>query len=423
MRILNIYGIQILDSRGVPSLKITTILNDGSKESFFVPSGKSTGSYEAHELRDNKLDFYFGKSVLKCLENLEEIKPKLLHKNFTQKELDNYLIELDGTKNKTKLGANLILGISISFLKANAKSLGFEVYEYIYYLKKNKDLRKIKKKFVPKPIRLFSNIINGGVHSGNDLNIQEFMIVCDFNNQKKNIRATTEIYHQLKFEIEKIYSKSQTGVGDEGGFSPNIKKSDEALSLIQSSIKKCSYEKNTKISLDVAANEIYKNEKYEIEKDIFLDYKSLIKFYLKLLKKYNILSIEDPFFEDDFFSFKEFLKSSKKVKKDFLVVGDDLLTTNPKRIKEAIKKNLCNSLLLKINQIGTFTEALESYILANKKKWEVIVSHRSSECEDSFIADLAVGLEGSIKIGAPCRSERVCKYNRLLEIFSFEKEG
>ena len=422
MKIINLLGSQVLDSRGVPTLKITTILEDGSSGSFFVPSGKSTGSYEAVEIRDNNLNFYFGKSVLKCLENLEDISPEILNKHFTQKSLDDFLIKLDGTDNKKKLGANLILGISISFLRACSNFYELELYEYIYCLRENIDISNYKKNFVPKPIKLFSNIINGGVHSGNDLNIQEFMIVSNFKKQKDSIRAVCEIYHQLKFEIEKNYSKSQTNVGDEGGFSPNIKNNFEAIELINSAIEKCHYEKNISLALDVASNEIYKNDLYEIEKNKKIDYKELVKYYIELIKKYNILSIEDPFFEDDRIGYIDFLKKSKRVNKNFLVVGDDLLTTNPKRVKNAIKNKLCNALLLKINQIGTFSEALESYKISKKSKWEVIVSHRSSECEDSFIADLAVGFESPIKIGSPCRSERVCKYNRLLEIFNFEKE-
>ena len=242
------------------------------------------------------------------------------------------------------------------------------------------------------------------------------MVVANSKTLKKNVRMVSEIYNTLKKEIKQEFN--DTSVGDEGGFSPNLENNETALNLITKAIKKLKYTKETYLANDVAANEIYnkKTKKYEIEKNKKISSKSLEKYYLNLIEKFNLKSIEDPFNEDDF---EAFINLTKKVKdKNILIVGDDLLTTNPIRIKKAIKEKQCNSLLLKINQIGTFTESLKSYNLAKESNWEVIVSHRSGDCEDSFIADLCVGLESSIKLGAPCRSERVCKYNRLLEIFS-----
>lgn len=432
MKIINIEALQILDSRSNPTLQVEIILNDGSKGTFKVPSGASTGIHEALELRDNNKNIYHGKSVFKTIENINKIKEHLLNIEFNQNEFDNKLIKLDGTDNKELIGANAILGMSIAFTKASAQFYNIPLYEYIYKLANNIKINKLNKIKSEKilentNIHLFANVINGGLHAGNSLNIQEFMIIPTFGTIQDKIRAISEIYTNLKNIISNNYSKSQTAVGDEGGFAPEISKAEEGLDLLMKAIKMSNYEGMISLAIDAAASDFYNKatKKYEVEIGLKLDYKQLTEYYSNLIEKYPIISIEDPMSEDDFEGFAYYMKNIKKLKsknilndkKEALNVGDDLLVTNPKRIKIAITKKLVNSLLLKINQIGTLTESIEAYKLAKNAGWHTIVSHRSGETTDDFISDLAVGLNASIKLGAPARGERVAKYNRLLNIF------
>lgn len=431
MKIIDIIANQILDSRANPTLEVKVILEDGSLGVFQVPSGASTGIHEAYELRDNNKNFYFGKSVLNAVKNIENIKSSLLNVDFTQDSLDEKLIKLDGSSNKKNIGANAILGISIAFAKACAIYYNLELYEYLSRLINKINFTNKTNSNIIYP-NLFANILNGGLHSGNELNIQEFMLVPNLEKLDLNIQAIVEIYHQLKILIEEKYSKSDTCVGDEGGFAPKISKTKDALDLLVLAIKKCGYESKVFIALDAAASDFFdiKNNLYEVEKDLKLNYKELTNYYNDLIKNYPIISIEDAMAEDDFKGFSYFLKNKQKLnfinflnnKKEILSVGDDLLVTNPLRIKTAIDKKLCNSLLLKINQIGTLSESILAYQISFKKNWQIIVSHRSGETTDNFISDLAVALNNSsIKLGAPARGERVAKYNRLLEIYNFYK--
>lgn len=426
MKIISLDSMQILDSRGNPTLRVDIILEDGSFGRFDVPSGASTGIHEALELRDNDKNLYGGKSVFNVVENVKNLREVLIGKDFTQRELDKELIDFDGTENKSRIGANACIGVSIAFAKALAKFLNIPLYDYIHKFANDLDMKsKISK---PGQVYLFANVINGGIHSGNDLNMQEFMIVPVFGSIPEKVRAISETYHVLKDLISKKYGKSSTGVGDEGGFAPEISKATEALDLIVAAIKKAGYENRVFIATDPAISNFYdtKTKLYEIEKDKKLNYKQLTSFYLDLLKNYPLLMIEDPMAEDDFDGFAYFMKSMKKFKsfenpitsemKPF-VVGDDLLVTNCKRVKMAIEKRLCNGLLLKVNQIGTLSEAIDAYNLAKKVGWQIVVSHRSGETTDDFIADLTSGLSASIKLGASARGERIAKYNRFLEIY------
>ena len=427
MKILDINALQILDSRGNPTLQVKVILQDGSTGIFQVPSGASTGIHEAHELRDENKNIYGGKSVYLAIENINKIKDRLINLNFTQTTLDKNLIEIDGSENKSIIGANAILGISVAFAKASAKFYNLPLHEYLSRLIGDKSLISKKMSELVAP-QLFANIINGGLHSGNKLNIQEFMVLPNLGDLELNIKATCEIYQILKTLIELDYGKAQTAVGDEGGFAPNLSKATEALDLIVKAIKKSNYDGQVFLALDAAASDFYDKETklYEVEEGLKLDYKDLTKYYSELCNKYPLISIEDAMEEDDFEGFAYFLKYGPKLKfknhltnsKTLLSVGDDLLVTNPQRIKQAIELKTCNSLLLKINQIGSLSESIEAFKLAKTKKWEVIVSHRSGETPDDFIADLAVAMESSIKLGAPARGERVAKYNRLLNIFN-----
>ncbi len=427
MKILDIKALQILDSRGNPTLQVDVMLEDGSKGTFQVPSGASTGIHEAHELRDENKNIYHGKSVYQAVENINTIKDRLIGINFTQKTLDKNLIEIDGTENKSIIGANSILGISVAFAKASAKFYNLPLYEYLSRLINEKSFTNKSMAELVAP-QLFANIINGGLHSGNKLNIQEFMILPNLGDLELNIKATCEIYQTLKTLIEHDYGKSQTAVGDEGGFAPDLSKSTESLDLIVKAIKKSNYEGQVYLALDAAASDFYDKETklYEVEVGLKLNYKELTKYYSDLCENYPLISIEDAMDEDDFEGFAYFLKYGPKLKfknhltnnKTLLSVGDDLTVTNKQRIQMAIDKKLCNCLLLKINQIGSLSESIESYKLAKSKNWQVIVSHRSGETPDDFISDLAVAMQSSIKLGAPARGERVAKYNRLLNIFN-----
>jgi len=398
---------EILDSRGNPTIELDLLTDKGIFRSA-VPSGASTGKYEAVELRDNDLKRYLGKGVLLAVKNAnEKIKPLLIGKDETkQEELDNLMISADGTENKGNFGANAILAASMSICRAGAFSKGINLCHYISEMSKRK---------MSLPVPSF-NIINGGVHVGNSLAIQEFMILPvgakDFPDA---LRIGSEIYHNLKKAIKEKYGQDSVNVGDEGGFAPNFKDTYEALDLISQTIEKLGYKDIVKLGMDVAASEFFENGFYNLDfkgKGDKKDQQQMIDFYKSLIEKYDLISIEDPFDQDDFSGYEKLTSSSS-----IQIVGDDLLVTNPKRIKEAIEKKTANALLLKINQIGTISESIQALNLAKNAGWGVMVSHRSGETEDSFIADFAVGTgAGQIKSGAPCRSERLAKYNQLLRI-------
>jgi len=404
MLIKKIKAIRVLDSRGVPTLK-TFVYTDKAVGSAIVPSGTSSGRREALELRDKSKSF-FGQDVTKAIGNINtKISKELIGKSvLDQRQLDKLMIDLDRTSNKSALGANAILSVSLASSRCACKELGVPLYQYLSSFSKGK-----LRKRMPKPIL---NLINGGLHAGNSLPFQEFQIIPEERTISENLEAACEIYFLLKDIISKKYSKSATNVGYEGGFAPDISDPKDALALLEQAIDKSTYT-NVAIGLDCAASELYRNGSYklglkQISSQELLDYYSLI------LKSYNIKSIEDPFSEDDKAPWAEF---TKKFSKKVMVIGDDLLVTNPKLISEAIKKRYCNSLLLKLNQIGTLTESIDAFNLARANFWKVIVSHRSGDSEDAYVSDLAFGLASEYcKFGAPARSERTAKYNRLIEI-------
>lgn len=400
-RIKSIKAVQILDSRGNPTLKVAVSTSKVCGVAM-VPSGASTGIYEALELRDGT-KHYGGKSVLTACHNVNSlIANKLRGMNvLKQKDIDETMILLDGTENKARLGANAIVGVSLAAARCGACVKNKELYSYLG-----------EKKILPIP---FSNIINGGQHAEGRLRIQEFMIApVKAKSFSEATMMTAEVYHFLKDIIEKRYGKQATHVGDEGGFAPPVYDPHDAINLILRAINELGYEHQIKLALDAAASEFYdrKAQKYVVESKRALDRNELIDYYVHLIKSYPIISLEDPFDQDDFYPYQELMKKVK-----IQVVGDDLLVTNHARIKTAFEQKLCNALLLKVNQIGTLTEALEANSMAVKNKWGVMVSHRSGETEDTFIADLAVAIGcGQIKLGAPCRAERTSKFNRLMEI-------
>ena len=405
-RINSLRGREILDSRGNPTVEVELKTNDGIFTAS-VPSGASKGKNEAVELRGGGKR-YQGKGVSKAVENINEIiAPKIKGKNPSkQKEIDELMIELDGTENKSKLGANAILPVSIAVCRAGAVAQKLSLFKYINYLLTGQG-RALPVLSMP---RACFNIINGGVHAGNDLNIQEFMIIPSKKSFSENLQATSEIYHNLKEILRKVFNSQATNVGDEGGFAPPISHAAEALALISRALKNYP---ETKIGLDCAATQFYKNNKYQLEKAVFTQ-NGLLTFYQDLVKTYPIIFIEDPFAENDWQGFQEI---TKKLGKKINIIGDDLLCTNPKRIEEAGNKKACNGTIIKPNQIGTVTETLEAIKLAKSFGWKIIVSHRSGDTCDDFIADLAVGTRADfIKSGAPARGERVAKYNRLLKI-------
>jgi enolase len=408
-KIKKIKAREILDSRGHPTIEVDVFTNN-FKGTASVPSGASTGVHEALELRDHTKR-YLGKGVQKAVRNVErKIAPLLIGINCTkQQEIDQLMIKKDGTENKTKLGANAILAVSLACARAAAQSKKQPLFVYI-----NKMLPK-SKILLP---RIFFNIINGGKHADNKLSFQEFMVSPKFNSVKQNLQAASEIYHTLKKDLHQKYGKGTTNVGDEGGFAPlKLNTAMDVLKMLNKAIKDANYKGKVDIAMDCAASEFYLKGKYLVDgKKLSKD--DLTKYYLQLIRNHPIISIEDPFEQEDFISFAELKKRC-----NIQIVGDDLTVTNIDRIEEGIKENSCNCLLLKVNQIGTLTEALNAVKLAYKNDWEVMVSHRSGETEDTFIADLAVGIGcGQIKAGAPCRSERTAKYNRLLRIEELIKE-
>lgn len=407
MKIKEIKARQILDSRGNPTIEVE-LKTKTAISSALVPSGASTGVHEALELRDKKKE-YDGKGVKKAIANVKNISKKL--KGFDvskQRKLDEAMIKLDGTSNKRKLGANAILGVSMAATRAGATMHHIPLYHYLGALYSN------KKFILPVP---FANVINGGVHAGNSLMFQEFMIVpVKAKSFSEATRMVVETYHALKHVIEEAYGKEATGVGDEGGFAPPITSPEEALEMLGVAVEQAGYKGKIKFAMDPAASEFYdkKSDTYEVEKGRHLTREEMIGYYEALVMRFPIISIEDPFAEDDYEGFKEL---TKLIGKKIQIVGDDLLVTNPKRIARAISEKWCNALLLKTNQIGTITESMEAAHMAQSNGWNVMVSHRSGETEDPYIADLSVGIaSGQIKLGAPCRGERTAKYNQLLRI-------
>ena len=402
-KITNIKARQVFDSRGNPTIESEVSLDDANRASAIVPSGASTGTYEAFELRDIDNKDYLGKSVLKAVEkvNTEISKALLGHSSENQNKVDEIMIDLDGTDNKKRLGANAILSVSLGINKANAISKNISLYKNIG-----------DGKTLPIPLM---NIINGGVHANNTLRIQEFMIRPD---KAKTFKEAVNICFLVIQKLKDLISNKNlsTTVGDEGGFAPTLSNNEDAIELIIESINKVGFEagKDVSICLDVAANELYKDKKYAINSAQYISSNKTIEYYFNLIKKYPIKSIEDPFFEEDWESWIDFTKSANK---DFQIVGDDLFVTNEKRLTHGIKKKAANSILIKPNQIGTLTETIKVINLAHKHNYKTIISHRSGDTEDTFIADLAVATNSSqIKTGSLARSERVAKYNRLLRI-------
>ena len=402
--ITNLHAREILDSRGNPTLEVE-LTAETIHQLAAVPSGASTGKHEALELRDGGTRFR-GYGVQKAVHNVNTIIAPLLQgiDVSRQEEIDTLMIEKDGTSNKKKLGANAILGVSIAGCKAGAEANNQLLFEYINAIFPGK--RTIS---LPRP---FFNIINGGRHADNELSFQEFMIAPRMSSFAENLRVVSEVYHILKRILHQKYGKGSTNVGDEGGFAPEpLQHAPEALSLLMKAINQAGYSGKVDLAIDCAASELFIRGKYKVDGRIMAT-AELTRYYLDLIKKYPIISLEDPFQQDDFVSFAELRKKTK-----IQIVGDDLTVTNIQRIEHAIKEKSCNCLLLKINQIGTITEALAAARLAYEQGWKVMVSHRSGETEDTFIADLAVGIGAEfIKAGAPCRGERVSKYNQLLRI-------
>ena len=404
--IKNVYALEIFDSRGNPTLKVFCELENGIIGSACVPSGASTGKYEALELRDNDKKRFLGKGVLKAIKNIEEkIAPKIKGMDASsQREIDYLLIEIDGTENKTNLGANAILGVSLACARASANFYNLPLYKY---------LGGLNSYILPVPLL---NIINGGVHADNPLDIQEFMIIPHgFEEFKEAIRAASEVFHNLKSILKE--NKLSVSVGDEGGFSPQIEKTEDAIKFIIRAIEKAGYKPSDEISigLDSAASEFYNEEKgiYKIEGKE-LKSSELVSFYEELVKNYPIVLIEDGMAEEDWDGWKIL---TQKLGDKIIIVGDDVFVTNKKRIEKGIKEKCANAVLIKLNQIGTLTETQEAIYLSHRNNYKTVVSHRSGETEDTFIADFAVAMgTGMIKTGSVSRSERTAKYNRLLEI-------
>lgn len=408
-------GREVIDSRGNPTVEVDIVTTDGLFRAS-VPSGASTGIHEAVELRDGG-SRYKGKGVLQACKNVTSvIGPAIIGMDPTQQTaIDNLMIALDGTPNKGKLGANAILGVSLALSKAGAGAKRVPLYQHYADLAGNKRL--------VLPVPSF-NVINGGSHAGNSLAFQEFMILpIGAKTFTEAMIMGCETYATLKNVIKKKYGQDACNVGDEGGFAPNIGSNYEGVDLLMEAIKQAGYEKEVKIGMDVAASEFFTADgQYDLtfkgtgadgKKDV-LSGAALGALYADLASKYPIVSIEDPFDQDDWSNYTDFTSA---VGTAVQVVGDDLLVTNPARIQEAVSKKACNALLLKVNQIGTVTESIDAVALAKRNGWGVMTSHRSGETEDNYIADLAVGLcTGQIKTGAPCRSERLAKYNQLLRI-------
>ncbi|XP_001968312.3 enolase [Drosophila erecta] len=414
MTIKAIKARQIYDSRGNPTVEVDLTTELGLFRAA-VPSGASTGVHEALELRDNDKANYHGKSVLKAVGHVNDtLGPELIKANLDvvdQASIDNFMIKLDGTENKSKFGANAILGVSLAVAKAGAAKKAVPLYKHIADLAGNKEI------ILPVPA---FNVINGGSHAGNKLAMQEFMILpTGATSFTEAMKMGSEVYHHLKNVIKAKFGLDATAVGDEGGFAPNIQSNKEALNLISDAIAKAGYTGKIEIGMDVAASEFYKDGQYDLDfkneksdKSQWLPADKLANLYQEFIKDFPIVSIEDPFDQDHWEAWSNLTGSTQ-----IQIVGDDLTVTNPKRIATAVEKKACNCLLLKVNQIGTVTESIAAHLLAKQNGWGTMVSHRSGETEDSFIGDLVVGLStGQIKTGAPCRSERLAKYNQILRI-------
>jgi len=407
-KISKIIGRQVFDSRGNPTVEAEVFSDSGHRASAIVPSGASTGTHEAFELRDKKNKDYLGRSVLSAVENVNNIIFKNLNSLdiFDQKKIDKTLIDLDGSKQKNKLGANSILSVSIAISKLAAVCKNISLYKSLTDFDTNQ---------LPVPLM---NIINGGAHANNLLRIQEFMIRPENTETfSEAIRMCFLVIHNLKNIIND--KNLSTTVGDEGGFAPALNKNEDAIEFILKSIEKSGFRPGEDISicLDVASNELYKDGKYSVQSSKLEKRDITINYYLELIKKYPIKSIEDPFSEDDWDSWKTFMKVLKNNNKKTQIVGDDLFVTNKVRLDKGIEETSANAILIKPNQIGTLTETIEVINLAHKNGYKTIVSHRSGDSEDTFIADLAVATNSSqIKTGSLARSERVAKYNRLLRI-------
>ena len=399
-KIKRIYAREILDSRGNPTVEVELELESGIKSIASVPSGASTGKREALELRDNDKNRYHGKGVLKAVNNVNNIIAPLLigMEVEKQKEIDYLMIEKDGTENKEVLGANAILGVSLAVLKAAAQEKNVELYEY---LGNNYSMP-----------RCMMNILNGGAHASNGLDFQEFMIVPNTDIYRENLRMGSEIFNTLKSVLKE--KNLLCGVGDEGGFAPNINSTREALDLIKEAVEKSGYifGKDVNIALDVAASEFYDNGIYHLEGKEITNIQ-LVEYYKNLIKDYPIISIEDGLAEDDYEGWKALTKELSNIQ----LVGDDLFVTNKKLLQMGIDMGIANAILIKLNQIGTVTETLETIQLAKDNNYNTIISHRSGETDDSYIADFAVGLNArELKTGSLSRGERISKYNRLLRI-------
>ena len=414
MKIQKLYARMIYDSRGNPTTEVTLTTESGVFKSS-CPSGASTGSTEAHELRDNEKS-HNGKGVNKAINNINRIIAKnLFDKDISnQEEIDKFLIDLDGTPDKSNLGANAILPVSMAVCRATAKGKNIPLHKYLAQLSGNSE------QYLPHPC---FNILNGGEHAGNNICIQEFMICpVGADNFKHAMQMGSEIYANLKSILKKKYGLSATNIGDEGGFAPVINgktpkdKIFQALDLIMEAIKASNYEGKVKIAMDAAATSFFKDGEYVLDykttSSTKMNSKEMIDLYNEMINKYPFVSLEDPLDENDWEGFQMATKELK-----MLIIGDDITTTNPERIKKAAESKTCNGLLLKLNQIGTVTEAIEAVRIAKENGWKIMTSHRSGETIDDFIADLSVGLGTEfIKSGAPCRGERLAKYNRLMEI-------
>ena len=412
LEIEDVKALEILDSRGNPTIQVEVVLEGGFSGIASVPSGASTGSFEAVELRDGDKSRYMGKGVQKAVENVnKKITKRIIGMNvYEQRKIDEELIKFDETPNKSNLGANALLGVSLATAKAAANSLGLELYRYI---------GGINGKELPIPMM---NILNGGKHSENNISIQEFMIMPIGNiTFSERLKRGAEIYHTLKKVLkEKGYD---VGVGDEGGFAPNLENEEQGMDIILEAIKKAGYEpkKDIVLALDIASTEMFE-EAHKIGKDGYYFWKTkqlktkkeMIEYIINLCEKYPIASIEDGLAEEDWANWEEL---TKRIGNKVQLVGDDLFVTNKSRLRKGIEKNVANAILIKPNQIGTLTETLDTIALANKSGYKTIISHRSGETEDTTISDIAVATNsGQIKTGAPCRTDRVAKYNRLLYI-------